>query len=569
MTPMMVRRTTMAALGLAAGGALYGLSELSQSGLLPYRLLLAIIVMTATFFGTLLIMIGPIRPVRSAIGAAGIAVVVTALVVLASLRFEAVEDAFKPHILLAAMVLASVPMPFWIAESLGKWRDYPLLFDEAWSIVVRYAIAWTFTGVVWAVIFLSNALLLIVGLSVIEDLLEMGAIPFLITGGVLGLGLAVVQELQEYISPYLLLRMLRLILPVVLMVTVVFLVALPLQGFSGLFNGLSVALVMLAMAGVGATLVTTVVDQDDVQASSSPVLLWAARAMSMVLPLLAGVGAWAVWLRVNQHGWTPDRLFAAEVAVLGVGYGLSYALAVLRRGGWMGRIRQSNITMALALLFVSALSLTPVLNAEALSARDHLSRFEAGKLAPEDVDPQALERWGLAGKAVLAKLQDLSTRPGQEALADRLANRSISVAAPEELLDEAQSILALQPQTATATRDLFLSEFDSDGLKEVIRACKSQLPGGGKGCVMVVADLLPHSPGEEAVLALWNDSGFASFEGLVQGRRRYETVLRGPSGIIPFGEEAAKLMRDWQTAPPAVEPAPINRFAGSGLMVLD
>ncbi|WP_435258016.1 DUF4153 domain-containing protein [Thioclava sp. FR2] len=569
MTPMMASRATMAALGLMAGFALYALGELSQSNLLPYRLMLAVIVFMATFFGTLLIMIGPIRPLRSSLGAAGIAIVVTVLVVLASLRFETVEDAVKPHIVLAAMVLTTVPMPFWIAQSLGKWRDYPLLFDEAWSIVVRYAIAWTFTGVVWAVIFLSDALLQIVGLTVIGDLLDLGPIPFLITGGVLGLGLAVVQELQEYISPYLLLRMLRLILPVVLVVTVVFLVALPLQGFSGLFNGLSVALVMLAMAGVGATLVTTAVDQDNVQASSSTVLIWAARAMSLVLPILAGVGAWAVFLRVWQRGWTPDRVFAAEVSVLGIGYGVLYAIAVLRGAGWMDRIRQSNIVMAFALMVVSALSLTPLLNAEAISSRNHLARFEAGVLAPEDVDAQALERWGLAGQATLAKLKEISVQPGQEALADRLANRSAPVAAPIELLAEAQSVLVLQPETATATRDVFLAEFDQFGLEALINACNSDLPGGGRGCVMIVADLLPASPGEEAVLALWNDSGFASFEGLVQGKRRYEPIIRGSSGVLPFGDDAAQLMREWQAAPPAIEPAPVNRLLGSGITVLE
>ena len=559
----------MAALGLMAGFALYALSELGQSDLLPYRLLLAVIVFTATFFGTLLIMIGPIRPLQSSVGAVGIAFIVMVLGVLASLRFETVDDAFKAHIVLAAMVLATVPMPFWIAQSLGKWRDYRMLFDEAWSIVVRYAIAWTFMGVVWAVIFLSDALLQIVGLTVIGDLLDLGPVPFLITGGVLGLGLAVVQELQEYISPYLLLRMLRLILPVVLLVTVVFLVALPIQGFSGLFNGLSVALVMLAMAGVGATLVTTAVDQDDIQASSSTLLNWAARGMSLLLPILAGVGAWAVWLRVRQHGWTPDRIFAAEVAVLGVGYGLLYAIAVLRGAGWMERIRQSNIVMALVLLLVSALSLTPLLNAEAISSRDHLSRFETGNLAPENIDPLALERWGLAGQATLAKFKEISTQPGQEALADRLADRTAPAVAPTELLAEAKSVLVLQPETATATRDVFLAEFDRFGLEALIAACNSDLPGGGKGCVMIVTDLLPASPGEEAVLALWNDSGFASFEGLVQGKRRYEPIIRGSSGILPFGDGAAKLIREWQAAPPAIEPAPVNRLLGSGITVLE
>ncbi|MEF3046784.1 DUF4153 domain-containing protein [Pseudotabrizicola sp. L79] len=569
MTAMMTRRVSMSLLGALAGLALYGLTELAQTDLLPQRLLLAVFVLTGVFFGALLIMAGPLRLMSAALGAAGIAVLTTGLLMLASLRFANVDDMGQPHIILAGLVLATVPMPFWIARALGRWRDYPLLFAESWSIVVRYAIGWTFAAVVWAVIYLSDALLGIVGVSAIGDLLELGAMPFLITGAILGLGLSVVQELQDYVSPYLLLRMLRLILPVVVAVTLVFLVALPLQGVSGLFDGLSVALVMLAMAGVGATLVTTAVDQDEAQATHSAVLIWSARGMALLVPVLAGGGAWAVWLRIAQHGWTPDRLFAAQVAALGLGYGALYALAVARGAGWMARIRQANITMALALMVLAAVSLTPLLNAEAISARSHLARYVSGALPPEQVDPGALGRWGLAGAEALASLTDRAKTPGNEALAARLAAPYDSPAPSADLLAQVQAALPLQPETATATRDLFLAEFDVYGLQGLLQACETVLPGGGKGCVMVVADLLPDAPGEEAVLAQWQGYGFAQFEGLVQGRGRFDPVLRAASGTLPFGDEAAALIRTWQAAPPAVEPARVNRLVGSGIMVLE
>lgn len=569
MNLMMTRRLTMAVLGAVAGLALYGLSELAQTGVLPQRLLLAVLVLTSTFFGTLLIMAGPLRFLQAALGAAGIAIVVTGLLTLASLRFASVEEMGQPHIVLAGLVLATVPMPFWIARCLGRWRDYPVLFGESWSIVVRYAIGWTFAAVVWGVIFLSDALLGIVGVGVIGDLIDMEPVPFAITGAVLGLGLSVVQELQDYVSPYLLLRMLRLLLPVVLAVTAVFLLALPLQGFSGLFDGFSVALVMLSMAGVAATLVTTAVDQEDGQASQSMVLLWASRAMAILLPVLAAVGAWAVWLRVDQYGWTPDRIFAAEVACLGLGYGVLYAWAVLRGTGWMARIRQANVTMALVLLGLAAVSLTPLLDAEAISARGHLARYESGNMPTAQVDPQALERWGLAGARALQALNEMAREPGQEALAARLAAPGDPVPPAADLLARAQAALPVQPAGATATRDLFLAGFDSYGLQALLDACAMELPGGGKGCVMVVADLLPDAPGEEAVLALWQGNGFAQFEGLVQGQPRFQPMVRADGGALPFGDEAAALMRDWQSAPPATEPARVNRLTGSRIMVLE
>lgn len=570
MDKQLTRRLTMAGLGGFAGVALYGLSRLAEAEVLSDRALLGGLVLASTFFGSLLVMAGPLRLGRAAMGAALIAAGVTGLLLIASLRFETVEAMLgQPQIILSAMVLATVPLPFWIARNLGRWNDYPVLFTESWSIVVRYGIAYVFVGIVWGILFLSDALLGIVGLHVIGDLIDLKPVPFVLTGAVLGLGLAVVQELQDYVSPFLILRMLRLILPVVAVVTAVFLLALPVQGVGGLFGGLSVAMTMLTMAGAAATLVTTAVDQEDRQATHSAVLKLSTRAMAVLLPLLAAVGAWSIWLRVGQYGWTPARVFGAEIAVLGLGYGALYALAVLRGSGWMERIRQANVRMAFALMALAAISLTPILSAEAISARSHLSRFDAGKLPLDALDPVALGRWGLAGQQALAILQEKAKEPGQEALAERLEGARSGVAvASAQLLDAARAVLVLQPATATATRDLFLAEFGAATLKDVIAACGNTMPGGGAGCVMVVADLLPQAPGEEAILALWQGSGFASFEGLVQGRGRYESIARRPGGM-PFGEEAAALIREWQAAPPAIAPAPINALQGSGFVVLE
>lgn len=571
MNGTVMRRTMMAGLGALAALALYGLIEIGRADVLDERSLLGALTLTGSFFGALLIMAGPLPLMRAAIGAAAISLGVTLLLVLASFRYATVESLMDaPHVVLSALVLATVPMPFWIAASLGRWNDYPLLFGESWSILVRYGAAWAFAGVVWAVIFLSNALLGIVGLQVIEDLLDVEPVPWLVTGAILGLGLAVVQELQDYVSPYLILRLLRLLLPMVLVVTAVFLLALPVQGVSGLFRELSVALVMLAMAGAAVTLVTSTVDQDDEQATQSALLAGSAKGMSLLLPLLVVTGAVAIWLRVDQHGWSPSRVFAAEIAALGLGYGVFYALAIVRGAGWMARIRQANIVMALALLALSALNLTPLLSAESISAGSQLARLEDGRLDPDKVDILALEEWGRPGAAALAALRERAQAPGQEALASRLANPAAPLEEDlEPLRDEVRQILPLQPAGATATRDLFLALFDAGSLRDLLGACRRKMDDGRRGCVMVVVDLLPRSPGEEALLAMQRDADNVQFEGFVQGRQRFEPILRGPNGAWPIGAEARALLRAWQEAPPAVEPAPVNRLVGSEFMILD
>lgn len=575
MDKQMTARAVLTATGLAAGLGLFALTRMADAGVLAGRPLLALAAFVACFFTALLAMAGPLAPARAALGAMGVAVAVTVLLSVAALGFLRVEDVMNsPQVVLGAIILTLVPLPFWIARHGAGWRDYPTLFGESWAIVVRVVAAWAFVGLVWAVILLSDALLKGVGIGLIDRLIDLEVMPWLITGGVLGLGLAVVQELSDYVSPYLILRLLRLLLPVVFAVSAVFLLALPLRGVSGLFGVWSFALTLLAMAGAVATLVTTVVDQDDAQATQSPLLARSAQATALMLPLLAALGAWAVWVRVAQYGWTPERVFAAQVAALGVGYGVLYAVAVVRGVGWMARVRQANIVMALALMALAALSMTPILSAERLSARSLMTRLDDGRLPVAELDAALLARWGKPGAEALAALQDRATAPGQEDLARRLAlaDTPRNGSSRDELLVAVTDLLPLQPAGATATRDMYLNALDTYRLGFLIDSCGRQMPGGGVGCVMVVADLVPAVPGEEAILLDYTTGGFVQFTGF------HNDVALGPvirevlpaNGVLPQYEAGEALIRLWQTSPPATVPLPVNQLTlpeGGGLIL--
>lgn len=569
-------RWGLALVGALAGGSLYALT-IGSDGILPDRVMLALIVLAGTFFATLLAMAGPIGVRRAALNAAGLALVTAGLVWLASLRFEAADGFFSgPLPTLAALTVATLPMPFLIARAGPGWRDYPSLFLQAWSIVVRYVAAWAFTGLVWVVILLSDRMLGIVGLTVINDLLAIEVVPFVLTGAIVGLAMAVVHELADLLSPYVVLRLFRLLLPVVLVVMTVFLVALPFRGLSGLFQDWSPALVLLAMVAAGISLVSIAVDQSDADATSSPFLRLAAQAQALVLPVVAGFGAWAVWLRVAQYGWTPERVFVALVAAMAVAYGVIYAVAVLRRGAWMARIRAGNLWMALAVIALAALWLTPVLNAERISARDQLARFEAGRTSVEALDIAAIGRWGKAGAAVIAALEEKAKAPGQEALAARLANPGaepgMSGDKRAEMVADLTSLMPLQPASATGTRDMIFAAMQEYELSTWLDACKRVQTDGRPGCVLAVADLLPTMPGEEAMVVLVEAGDYAQVYGLyfhADGSLAQRTAVRS-NGTYPSPDEARALLRTFQDQPPAVAPALLNQLGTgeTGLLIL-
>ena len=565
-------RWIMTALGLVAGLALYGLGELITQEVLGTRAGLGLIVVTLAFFTALLAMAGPVG-LRRALAPAGlIAAVAGGLLLLGSTRFTSVSSFLDTGLpVVAVFVLTLIPIPFVIARCGGDWRDYPTLFTESWDLVVRYAAALIFVGIVWAVVLLSDTLLKLVGLSVIADLLRVEAMPFALTGAALGLAMAVVTELEEMISPDLFLRLLRLLLPVVLAVMAVFLLALPLRGLSGLFGNLSAAATLMVMLGLAATLVTTALAQTDAEAAESPVLRLSARGMALIMPVFAGLAVWAVALRVAQYGWTPDRVIAAVLAALGLGYGVIYGLSAGLGGPWMARIRRGNIRMALAALLACALLLTPVLNPQAIATRSQMARLDAGTVAPAEFDAYALQRWGVAGQAAFAALSARSAEPGNEALATALAATPGAIT-PEGQRERLLAALQILPPDRGAEAAALLRTLPDWELSVHAGNCARKDTQGQPSCLLVFADFWPQTPGDEAILlARGGEARAVQLLGFAPDGAAWRRVSvhqarapgTGAEGAAPdylTGDEAEAILDALRAAVPATEPAPLNRM---------
>lgn len=527
-----------------------------------------------TLFGALLAMAGPLGLWRAWPRAVGLALIAGGLVWLTRLRFADVDQFFQtPLPSLAGLAVAILPVPFLVAAGKSRWNDYPVLFLEAWSIALRLTAALTFTGLVWLVILLSDQVLQIVGIDVIERLIDHDLSIMMISGAALGLGMAVIHDISDIASPYVLLRLFRLFLPLVLGVMAIFLVALPVRGLDGLTGGLSPAMLLLVMVGAGITLTSIVVDQSDAEAVQSPALIRSAQAMSLILPVIAGLALWAIWLRVGQHGWTPGRVFVALIGGLGLGYGLIYAQAVLRGPGWMARIRQGNLVMVLVAIGLAALWLTPVLNAERISARNQLARLVDGRTPIDSLDPFAFRQWGKPGAEALAVLDAMAKEPGQEALARRLAGETA-----EPLPDSAAmaadlaAVLPVQPATATGTRDTLLPSVEAYQLQDWLQVCRAPTGDGQSPCLMVVADLMPAFPGEEALLLLDRSPDYVEIVGLYlddQGFTRIRSAMH-PDGRPIDAAEARQVLQSYRSAPPPLSQAFLNQLGqgADGLIVL-
>ncbi|HHC29602.1 MAG TPA: DUF4153 domain-containing protein, partial [Rhodobacterales bacterium] len=506
-TTVAAQRALFATIGAAAGLMLWILVDILPNQIHNDRLLLALSLAPGSFFAVLLAALGPLR-LRDAAAVGGlVALISTALFSWAGVRFNTVEALFDSgHVLAAYLVLVTIPVPFLIAARRPdvRWQDYPTLFTEAWSILVRYAAAWVFTAIFWGVLLLSNEVLKIVGIGLIEHLIKRAPVPFVLTGLVLGIGLAVVHEMRQMISPTLLLRLLRLLTPLVFAVSLVFVIAAPINGLSGLFGSFSAATTLMAMAIAAVTLVTVTLDQTDADAASAPLLAWSARLTSLLVAVMGALALWAVWLRVGQYGLTPARVAALTGAAITLAYGLAFALAVLRGLGWMARIRRANIALALALIALAVLWLTPALNAERLSVRSQIVRFEAGKTDIDGLDLWSLAHdWGRAGTRALKALR-APDHPRAADLApaltrlDAAPNRyayhaedqdaaSIKAVVDPTTYDDLRAILPVVPKGASLPAQLEGAETAAGSirLQNVANGCARRTPANAPACVAI------------------------------------------------------------------------------------
>lgn len=574
MTGQIAARVRLAIAGGLGGALVWDVFKAGEKEWIGHYPAFALFGLILVGFGALLAMAGPLGVGRALPRAFGLGAGVAGLIGLTALRWNEAEDIFNgPIPALALLVVAALPVPFLIAAARTSWRDYPTLFLEAWAIVLRGAAAAAFTGLVWLVIYLSDEVLRIVGIDAIRELLSHEVVPMVLTGAVFGLGMAVIHDLAELLSPYVVLRVFRLFLPVVLAVMAVFLVALPFRGLDGLAGGLSPAALLLTMTAGGIALVSIAIDQTDAEATQSPLLIRCAKGMALVLPVVAGLALYAIWLRVDDHGWSPERLFVLLVAGVGLAYGLIYALAVLRGAGWMERIRQGNIHMALVIIALAALWLTPVLNAERISAESQLARFKSGRTDVAALDLHALRNWGRPGAAVIAALEEKAAAPGQEALAAALAGQTGAPAVDREaLLAALVAAMPVQPATATETRDRLLHAVDDYQLQDWNQVCSGETGADAPRCLMVVADLLPNQPGEEAILFLQRSPDYTDISGLyldAAGNPVLRTASH-PDGRYPDAAEATALLRQYHEAAPPVTAVPLNQLGSgpSGLIFL-
>ena len=351
---------------------------------------------------------------------------------------------------------------------------YADLYGHALTNVVLWFAAWSFVAVVWLMSWLLAALFNLIKIDFLEKLLGKDWFVALLLGASFGAAVGLFRERDR------ILRLLQNVVTSVLSVLapalgaglLLFLIALPFTGLDALWEATKSTTPILLSCVVGALiLANAVIGTGEDDRAANPLLRFGAMALALVTFPLAGIAGFATGLRIGQHGFTPDRLWALTFVIFATAFGVAYLVSLVRgRMDWAGHARTANVRLAIAIAAVALFLATPIVSFNAISAADQVARLTSGKVKPDKFDWAALRfDYGAPGEAALKRLT--LSKNGEIARQAKIAmtktNRYelMPFAAPAEVVPPGAKRLRILPRPVPLPLDLrrLLAEWNACG----------------------------------------------------------------------------------------------------------
>ena len=346
--------------------------------------------------------------------------------------------------LVAVALFALHSSVYWLSGGVPKWRDaagtwlvcaalmlfialawvqavlqsrhvravrYSSLFAHAWHNAMVYGLVVQFVGLCWLVLCLWAGLFKLVKVGFFAQAFSQPLFISLATGvmGGIGVVLARGQPRALQIQLQLVLALFRVLLPMLSLVVVLFVLALPFTGVEPLWETRKAAVLLITLQLCLLLFVNAVYQDGLAQDAPYPRLVQQlVHAALWLWPVLGMLGVWAVALRVQQYGWTHDRIWALVATGLLLVYGLGYAWVALQRGRffWLQGLGRLNARMSWVLLAVGLVLHTPLLDVYRFSAHSQLQRLlqAQGPWSLSQLEDLRFDH-GRYGQAALAQLQ--------------------------------------------------------------------------------------------------------------------------------------------------------------------
>ena len=291
-------------------------------------------------------------------------------------------------------VLIAAPL-FQTVRDEGAWRfPYARLHRHAWTDAVIGAASLAFTGITFLLAWLIATLFDVIGIDAIKDLLREDWFGWMLAGFAFGGALGILRERDALVATLqkLVMVVFAVLAPVLAVALAAFLLSLPFTGLKGLWESDIPATPMLLLAGAGAILlVNAVIGDGRDERSPNPWLQRAALVLLLCILPLAILAALSMGERINQYGWTPERIWGVIAVGIAIAYGLGAWWAIYKgRRDFDDPLRPLQTRLAIGLCGVALLLALPILDFGAISARSQVARLQDGQVKPEEFDWAAM-----------------------------------------------------------------------------------------------------------------------------------------------------------------------------------
>ena len=344
-----------------------------------------------------------------------------------------------------------------------KRVDYTSLYEHGWQNALTLVLTTIFLGIFWCLLVLWSQLFQLLGIDFFETLFSNRRFVYPVSGLVVGFGISICRSRINAVATVrqILLALFHALLPLLAAIGLLFALALAFTGLTPLLETWSAA-TLLAWLILLNVLFLNAVYQDGQGAAPYPkALRLPLEAALLVLPLFAGIALWALSLRVQQHGWSVDRLWGLLVLAVLSAYSVSYAAALFwrRDRGWLVALKPANVGIAIVLVLLLWAMNTPLLDLRKITVASQLARLHNGSIAAVDFDYAYFNnRLGRPGQQALKQLQAsplLADKPLVQAqIRDLLDNRGeqMKTQGPpdDELLKRAFRVAQGSPEPPTA-----------------------------------------------------------------------------------------------------------------------
>lgn len=309
------------------------------------------------------------------------------------------------------LLMAMLALP-WIQYSLHVSREqarYPHFYRQLWLNALTLLIVFVANGLFWLVLLLWSEMFKLVGIPFFSTLFFdtdwFGYVAFgLITALAVVLArtqsrlVTAVQKLLTFIATGL--------LPLVALLALMFILTLPFTGLEAISQRVSAAGLMSTLTLL-LLLLMAIVREPQKEALPYPgALRYLIKCSLIVAPIYMLIAGWSLWVRIQQYGWTPERLYGVLVVVVLLVWSFGYLASILRRGRNPLEL-QGPVILGVSLLALGLLVLlsSPVIDAWRISVNSHMGLYHSGKIKPDQVSLYMLDHSGKPGRSALEALQ--------------------------------------------------------------------------------------------------------------------------------------------------------------------